>query len=62
MQVDVDGADRVQNGIILAKPKRAEPASGWEAVRLSRYDITRRPEDALARIRSIVGAGGGVAG
>ena len=61
VQVDVDSGKHVQEGIVIpAKPKRAAPPDGWEAVRLSRYDITRRPEEALRRVRSIVMDGGGI--
>jgi len=43
----------------LARPEgAARPARGWSALRLSRFDITKRQDDALRRIRELVKTGG----
>ena len=60
LQIDVEPGRRAREGIILERGGDQEPASGWEALRLSRYDITRRTEQSVAEIRASIHSNGGM--
>ncbi len=59
VQVDVARGEN-QNGFLPKRAGRhAETPDGWTALRLSRFDITKRREDAIERIRNAMAAGAG---
>lgn len=61
VQVDLEqsAADNRGSRLLVARAEGIEPADGWSALRLSRYDITRRTEDSVRRIRQLVDSSGG---
>jgi len=62
LHVDVEQSTVGQRGnsLRLARPDEAiEPPGGWSAMRLSRFDMTRRTEESVRRVRELVDASGG---
>jgi len=61
VQVDVEPSESSSHRLYVARPDGiAQPADGWTALRLSRFDITRRQEESVRQIRGLVDASGGM--
>jgi len=59
VQVDLEPGDGTR--LLVTYPDgRTELAEGWAALRLSRFDITRRQEESVEQVRSLVAASGGI--
>ena len=58
VQIDLD-APRKVSGLALNRSHETIPPAGWSALRLSRYEISHRPDEALRRVTQIVDEAGG---
>jgi hypothetical protein len=59
VQIDIEPAEN-DDGSLIVRGGPKHPATGWEAIRLSRYDITRRRGEVLESVRSAVNSSGGM--
>ena len=58
--IQVDIASRTMSRTVLVDAPTAEGTpDGWESIRLSRHDITRRSAESVERVRAVVDASGG---
>lgn len=60
VRVDVESNSLPRRLLAPGPGSASEHVNGWESLRLSRYDITQRSPESIARVKEIVGQQGGV--